>query len=89
MDVPNRLGMKDWIVLETQEDAYNMEKIPDQTSNAGPAEPVMDWRDWLSETEEFCKAARRAEWDPKRAARLRYVRKAMDALKEAEALLCR
>ena len=22
--VPNRLGMKDWIVLETQEDAYNM-----------------------------------------------------------------
>ena len=24
MGVPNRLGMKDWIVLETQEDAYNM-----------------------------------------------------------------
>ena len=27
MDVPNRLGMKDWIVLETQEDAYNMRVV--------------------------------------------------------------
>jgi len=25
--VPNRLGMKDWIVLETQEDAYNMRVV--------------------------------------------------------------
>ena len=24
MGVPNRLGMKDWIVLETLEDAHNM-----------------------------------------------------------------
>ena len=63
----------------------------DQTSNAGPAEPVMDWRDWLSEAEEFARTARRttrtARWTW--AARLRYIRKAMDALKEAEALLCR
>ena len=66
-----------------------MEKIPDQTSNAGPAEPVKDWRDWLSEAEEFARTASRAEWDTKQAARLRYIRKAMDALKEAEALLCR
>ena len=27
MGVPNRLGMKDWIVLETQEDAYNMRVV--------------------------------------------------------------
>ena len=27
MGVPNRLGMKDWVVLETQEDAYNMRVV--------------------------------------------------------------
>jgi hypothetical protein len=67
-----------------------MEKIPDQTSNAGPAEPEMDWGDWLWEAQEFIQQASRAEGDhPKQAQRLRYIRKAIDALKEAEAMLCR
>ena len=58
----------------------------DQTSNAGPAEPVKDWRDWLDEAREFPRSASRAELYE---TRLYYIRKAMDALKEAEAMLCR
>jgi hypothetical protein len=61
----------------------------DQTINAGP-EPQNreDWRDWLYEAAEFARTASRAEWDTKQAARLRYIRRAMDALLEAEAMLC-
>jgi hypothetical protein len=66
-----------------------MEKIPDQTSNAGPDEIEMDWRDWLYEAQEYAKQASRAEGDSNQAKRLRYILKAMDALKEAEAMLCR
>jgi hypothetical protein len=75
-----------------------METIPDQTSNAGPAEPERDWRDWLDEAREFARSASRAELDESfvnsptasgHARRLRYIRKAMDALLEAEAMLCR
>lgn len=45
MDVPNRLGMKDWIVLETQEDSYNMRVlaakpvIPDVCPRCGVENP--------------------------------------------------
>jgi len=45
VDVPNRLGMKDWIVLETQEDAYNMRVlaakpvIPDVCPRCGVENP--------------------------------------------------
>ena len=66
-----------------------MEKIPDQTSNAGPVEPEMDLGDWLGEAQEFIQQASRAEGYPKQAQRLHYIRMAMEALKEAEAMLCR
>ena len=63
-----------------------MEKIPDQTSNAGPKSCEMDWRDWLDETGEFARSASRAELYERR---LHYIHRAMDALREAEAMLCR
>ncbi len=62
------------------------EAIPDQTSNAGPENQEMDWRDWLYEAEDAAKRAGRAE-DKKK--RLAAIHRAMDALKEAEARLCK
>ena len=48
MGVPNRLGMKDWIVLETQEDAYNMRVVagkpvqPEVCPRCGVENPRVD-----------------------------------------------
>ena len=73
--------------------------MPDRVSNAGPdRKDTRDWRDWLSEAEEASARARRSmsanlppgvSGELRNALRLRHIAEAMEALREAEELLCR
>ncbi len=61
------------------------ETIPDRASNAGPEpEPAKDWLDWMYDADEYGKMARHSIRGPER---VRYIKRAIEAMQEAQELL--